>query len=490
MDITVVSGFNERKKADLIILPFWQHAKKAKLAFSRKEFEDLILAPLAEGDFKGKPGETLLLYNPASKAKEKRILLLGLGEKKRNQEETIRRSYAAAVAAALKKSCKQINVVLPGKDEATVRAIAEGICLRNYAFDQLKSATLKENPTVLLSHCTFIGGDQKTLTLCKKTATIVEGVNLTRDLANNNADVVTPQYLGQTALKLEKAFPKIKVTLLGRKEIEKKKMGLLLAVNQGSAHDPALIVIEYRGNPRSNETTALVGKGITFDTGGLNLKPTGSIETMKLDMSGAATVMGTLHAAAALNLKVNLIGVMPATDNAIGSRSYKPGDVHTGYLGKSVEIVNTDAEGRLILADALAYVAKEYKPKQIIDLATLTGSIVVAIGEDVAGLFSNHDALAKALFNAGEATGERLWRMPLYPEYKDGLKSSIADIKNCGDRKGGSITAAIFLKEFVEEIPWAHIDIAGTAHRKPKHYDPTEATGMGVRLLIEFLEKA
>jgi leucyl aminopeptidase len=288
---------------------------------------------------------------------------------------------------------------------------------------------------------------------------------------------------------MEKEFSSVKSVILRKKELEKEQLGLLLAVNRGSHRDPALILLEYRGNPTSKELIGIVGKGITYDTGGLNLKPTGSMETMKCDMAGAAAVLGIIRTAASLKMKVNLVGVVATTENAIGPESYKPGDVYRSYSGKMVEITNTDAEGRLVLADALSYLQAKYHPTEMVDLATLTGGVVVALGEEVTGFFANEETLAKALFQAGEKTHERLWRLPLYSEYRELLKSTIADIKNSGPRKASPIQAGIFLKEFVsEKIPWAHLDIAGTAYlEKPKGYNPTHATGVGVRLLIEWL---
>ena len=266
-------------------------------------------------------------------------------------------------------------------------------------------------------------------------------------------------------------------------------MGLLLAVNRASSRDPTFMLIEYKGDPKAHDLTVLVGKGITFDTGGLNLKPTGSMESMKCDMAGAAAVLGVIQAAAALGIKKNITGVIAATENSIGSRSYKPGDVYCGYAGKSVEIGNTDAEGRLILADALAYAVKNLKPSRIIDLATLTGAVEVALGNEAIGLLSNHDVLADLLIRSGSSTGERVWRLPLYEEYKDLLKSDVADIKSTGGRTAGCITAAIFLHEFVGKTPWAHLDIAGTAYlNEAKRYQPKHATGVGVRLMLSLLE--
>jgi leucyl aminopeptidase len=261
----------------------------------------------------------------------------------------------------------------------------------------------------------------------------------------------------------------------------------LLAVARGSAVEPTFIILHYKGVARSKDHTVIIGKGVTFDTGGLNLKTSG-METMRDDMSGAATALCTVAVAAALNLPVNVTAVVAATENAIDARSYKPGDVYKGYSGMTVEIGNTDAEGRLTLADALAYTVKELKPTRMIDFATLTGSMVVALGEGMSGLFCNEETLANSLLDSSQRTSEILWRMPLFEPYKEQLKSDIADIKNVGGRAAGSITAALFLQEFVQNVSWAHIDIAGTAFGKEKGYVPKNGVGFGVRLMVDFLE--
>ncbi len=265
-------------------------------------------------------------------------------------------------------------------------------------------------------------------------------------------------------------------------------MGLLAAVSRGSAVEPAFIILSYKGFARSKDHTVLVGKGITYDTGGLNLKPTGSMETMRDDMSGGATALAAIGVAASLNLKVNVTAVVPSTENAIDSKSFKPGDVYKAHSGMSVEIGNTDAEGRLALADALSYSVQNLKPTRIIDFATLTGSMVIALGEGMSGLYCNDDKLCSALLHASDRTAEILWSMPLYDPYKEQLKSDIADIKNIGGRAAGSVTAALFLREFVDTAPWAHIDIAGTAFAsKERGYWPKNGVGFGVRLMIDFL---
>jgi len=492
MDITAVSTLEKRKEADLLVLPFWQEEKVAKPALACHDFESYFKFPVASGDFLGKEGHCLYLYT--SEEKEKRIALLGLGKKKNFSEDVLRRSYAALVKSVrAHKSIKSLNLLLPEiektQENRVSQLICEGILLSNYSFDQLKEESLKEGKLPLLEKISFIGIDKATLDLCKKSEILITSVYWARDLVNQNADLKSPKILAEAAVEIAKEYPRVKTTILGKKELEKEKMGLLLAVNRGAAQDPALIIAEYNGDPSSKEKTAIIGKGIVFDTGGLNLKPTGSMETMKCDMSGGAAALGTVRAAAALGLKCNIVAVVPATENAMGPSSYKPGDVYRSHAGKTVEITNTDAEGRLVLADAISYTQMYLNPTRMIDLATLTGAIVVALGEEMSGLFCNNKKLTEALIAAGDKTEELLWHMPLYDKYKEKLKSPIADMKNSAGRPGGSITAALFLEAFVKEgMPWAHLDIAGTAYlEQPKGYNPTHATGVGIRLLIEFL---
>jgi leucyl aminopeptidase len=367
--------------------------------------------------------------------------------------------------------------------------MAEGILLANYAYHGQKQMSEKDAPS-LLESVNFITASKNAHKVVDKAETICEGVYFARDLINGNADDVTPGYLTQVAVGLSKKHPKIHTTIFDKKKLEKEGFGLILAVSRGSHHDPVMIVAEYKGNPKDKKATVLIGKGVTYDTGGLNLKPTGSMETMKCDMGGAAVVLGVLDVAAQLNLKQNITVVVPSVENSISSMSYKPGDVYKSYSGKTVEIGNTDAEGRLILADALAYAVKKLNPKEIVDVATLTGAIEVALGNECSGLFCNNDVLADALLRSGRITFERVWRMPLFDEYKEQLRSDIADMSNHGGRSGGAVTAALFLKEFIDEnIPWAHLDIAATAYLKDKkRYHPKSGTGIGVRLLIEMIE--
>lgn len=404
-------------------------------------------------------------------------LLLGLGK---GSPDEIRKSYASLSLWCRKKRVEELNLVV-FKDAGCFSS--EGILFGNYVYDRYK-----KEKGILLKTLHLLDAKPEEKKQFEKTFSIGTGMNLARDLINGNADEVTPSFLAKQAEELAKAHPNVSVEILDKKAIEKEGMGLFLAVAKGSQVDPVLIILSYKGDPNSSDSTVVVGKGVTYDTGGLNIKPTGSMETMKADMGGAATAFGLMQAVAELNLNCNLKVVVAATENAIGSRSYKPGDVYFAMNGMSVEISNTDAEGRLTLADALTYSVRKLKPTRIINFATLTGAIIVALGEERSGLFSNDPKLEKALIEAGEKSGEKLWPFPMDQGYRDLLKSDIADIVNCKKRYAGSITAACFLKEFVEDVSWAHIDIAGTAYRDSSFYGTTPASGVGVRLMIEMIE--
>jgi leucyl aminopeptidase len=491
MNFATESNIAKRKHADLVVLPFWKGDKEAVAAAEVGTLQKLANLPIHGKDFTGKEGEVIVLFT--GEGPEPRVALLGLGEKEKITVEKLRRAYSNVTQKAHSSKAISMNIIFPhieSLDESDIaRGLSEGILLTNYVFDKLHHEKVKKERKVLLEKITFVGAGKKALESATKYSKIIEGVYLARDLINSNADDMTPQALSNEAKSLAKKFANVKATVFDKKRIEKEKMGLLLAVNQGSSIDPAFIILEYKGNPKSKDLTVVVGKGVTYDTGGLNLKPTGSMETMKCDMSGAACALGTIHAAASLGLKVNLTAVIPSTDNSIDSKSYKPGDVYQSYLGKTVEIGNTDAEGRLILADALAYSVKNLKPTRMINFATLTGACVIALGEETTGLMSNNDHLAESISRAGNETFERAWRLPLFEEYRSQLDSDIADISNVGGREAGTITAALFLQEFVGSTPWAHLDIAGTAFlKKARRYHPKYGTGVGVRLMIELLE--
>ncbi len=493
MEFSTASSLDKRINADVLVLPFFEGEKLAECTGDVGILKSAVLMPIDSGDFKGKSGETTVLY--LQEQKERRCILLGLGSEEKLSVENLRRAYSSLAKLCRKKEMRKLNILVPsvGKipEESVARGICEGILLANYVFDELKEYSLIDDPTVVVEKLSFVGVKKNFLAYAKKAGSIIEGVSFAKDLVNGNADVVIPKYLADVADKIDKDFPNVTTRVLDKKHIEKEGMELLLAVSRGSKNDPYFINMTYRGAPKSKDLSVIVGKGVTFDSGGLNLKPTGSMETMKCDMAGAAAALGTVFVAAKLGLSVNVSAVVSATENMIDAHSYKCGDVYKGYSGKTVEVINTDAEGRLTLAESLSYACKTMSPTRIIDIATLTGAMEIALGTEVSGYMSKDDSLAKMLENAGEDTYERIWRLPMYEEYREQLKSDIADIKNTGGRAASSITSSLFLNEFVDKkIPWAHIDIAGTAFLdKESRYHSKYATGWGVRLLIDFLEK-
>jgi leucyl aminopeptidase len=354
-----------------------------------------------------------------------------------------------------------------------------------YRFDQMKSEPAEVRRP--LRKLTLSVPQRSDLAAGEKAAArglaISHGVELTRDLGNLPPNVCTPTYLGEAARKLGEEFPDVKVQVLERPQIEELGMGSFLSVTQGSEQPPRFIVLEYRNAPKKAKPVVLVGKGITFDTGGISIKPAADMDQMKFDMAGAASVLGTFRAVAELKAAVNLVGLIPTCENMPSGRAVKPGDIVRTMSGQTVEILNTDAEGRLILCDALTY-AERYEPEAVVDIATLTGAMVIALGHAAAGVFSNNDALSRALVAAGDEAYDRAWPLPLWDDYHEGLESNFADFANVAGRAGGSIVAACFLSKFARKYDWAHIDIAGVAWRDGKEKG---ATGRPVPLLVAWL---
>jgi leucyl aminopeptidase len=436
-------------------------------------------------DFEAEKKEVTIRYEG-----KKALIYCGLGSKNVLSPAVIRRAAATGIRKALSRKRSGVSVmlpgaVLPGFSGPAWSAALEGALLGAYSFDKYKKE--KATPLSELELC----GENIPVREASRVKTVCDSVIFCRNLVNENAHVANPEFLARQARAIAKAG-RMSVKILDEKELAKRGLGLLAAVGQGSPFPPRLALIEYKGNPSSKDRTAIVGKGITFDSGGQNLKPTGHIETMREDMAGAAAVLGIMKAIGELKPKINVIGVCPFAHNAIGENSYFPGDVYTAHDGTTVSIESTDAEGRLVLADAISYCKEAYGPTRIVDLATLTGGILVSLGTVVAGLFSNNDDLAQRLFAAGEETSERLWRFPLYEEYTDSIKGDIADLRNVSSFKKGnasSITGAAFIGAFAGKTPWAHLDIAGTAFNEEsaKGELPQFATGFGVRLLLKFL---
>jgi leucyl aminopeptidase len=448
----------------------------------------LLTRIIKAGDMDGKNGSTLFLHE-VSGIGASRVLLVGLGK----QDAFTQKAYGDAVRAAwraiLATKIVQVTFTLaqaPIKERTSdwaVRAAILALRELTYRFTQMKS---KPDTTArALKRVVFTVDplDEKLAKLASKQGVaLANGMDLTRDLGNLPGNVCTPTYLANTAKKLAKDW-KLKVEVLGQKQMEALKMGSLLSVAKGSVEPPHFIVLQYHGGAAKAAPVVLVGKGITFDTGGISLKPGDSMDEMKYDMCGAGSVLGTLRAVAEMGLKLNVVGIIPTCENMPSATATKPGDIVTSMSGTTIEILNTDAEGRLILADALTY-AERFKPAAVIDIATLTGACIIALGHHNTGLFAKDDALAGELLDAAKEAADPAWRMPLDDEYQDLLKSNFADVANIGGRPAGSVTAACFLARFTEAYPWAHLDIAGTAWKSGA---AKGATGRPVPLLSQFL---
>jgi leucyl aminopeptidase len=449
-----------------------------------------VAALLETGDFQGKPNQTLLLY-PCGAIAPKRLLLVGLGVREKVSAETIRRASATAVKEAQKLQVEAVTIAVNGElaldPEVTAQAFAEGIELGAYRFLGYRT-NLTEAQTFEVKHATvFTKTNERTAAGITFGQTIAGGVSFARDLVNGPGYAMTPAALGDEAIALGKRLG-LKVTVLNMAQLVEQGFGGILAVGKGSANEPRFIVMEYGKASESTPTICLVGKGLTFDSGGLSLKPADAMETMKSDMGGAAAVFGALQAAAELKLPLHLVGLVSAAENMPSSNAYRPGDIVKTLSGKTIEVLNTDAEGRIILSDALFY-AQRYNPEAIVELSTLTGAIIIALGSHATGMFATDQALADKLSRAGEVSGERVWQFPMWDEYHEMVKSEIADLKNLAGRPAGSITAGTFLAAFVADYPFAHLDVAGTAwiDRPVKSYDSHGGTGVGVRLVVEFL---
>jgi leucyl aminopeptidase len=410
------------------------------------------------------------------------VLVVGLGDRDELDAERLRVAAAVAAGEAGRLEASSLAWALPEglAADAAADAIVTGTLLGSYRFDRFKSGDGDGSPR--LESLTLLGSAEAA-DAAERARIAAEAQNRARDLQSTPANFATPTDLAARAEEIAAASAALSVEVFGRPELEEKGMGGLLAVSQGGPQEPKLIVLRYAGG--SGPKLAFVGKGVTFDTGGISLKPGAGMHEMKMDMSGGAAVLEAVAAIAELGLPLDLLAVVPSTENMPSGSAIKPGDVITQYNGTTVEVNNTDAEGRLILADALAY-AVEQGAERIVDLATLTGAVVIALGSTYAAVISNDDALAADVVQAGAETGELTWRLPLHPEYKELMKGTVADLSNLGkQRKAGTITAGAFLEEFVGETPWAHVDIAGTAWDVGRPYTGKDASGFGVRLLIE-----
>ncbi len=452
-----------------------------------------LLTRVAElGDFKGelREEEVITLYS-VREGGPRRVILVGGGELGSADYEVLRMYAGYAVSRARSLGIKKLGIalrVVNNDPKSSLRALAEGAELANYAFSKYRKDVKLLDEVVVVGREPIEGSDE----VLKEVSVIGEAYRLARDLANTPPEEANPDTLEEVIKEVFKDLPNTRVKVLKEKDLRREGLNGIIAVGKGSERRPRLVIIEYRGG--GSKWYALVGKGVCFDSGGINLKRSKWITDMKFDKAGAMAVLATTYAVAKLKLPINLVALLPLVENMPSGSAIKPGDIIRMYNGLTVEIVTTDAEGRLILADSIAYAVRNYRPEFIIDLATLTGSIVVALGNQAAGLFSNDEGLAKLIEEASKESGERVWRMPLWREYFDDIKSEVADIKNLGyERVAGAQAGAAFLAKFTEGTKWAHLDIAGTAWTQDegpkKPYYPKGATGYGIRLLINLLKK-
>ncbi len=492
MEFFAKSGSPDKQRAGCVIVGVFDRRKLSEAAECVDQISDgLISSVMRRGDMDGELGQTLLLQRPANLLCD-RVLLVGCGKERLFDENAYRKAVSASASALTKLGAiDAVNYLseqrIKGREAdwkvkqgviATVDAF--------YRFEQCKSNS--SNKKRNLQRLTFAVSSRTDLPSAElglnQGLATAHGISLAKDLGNLPGNICTPSYLADRAVELAKSHGKLKTRVLEEAEMEELGMGSLLSVSRGSREPAKLIIMEYNGGAKDAKPVVLVGKGLTFDAGGISLKPAAAMDEMKYDMCGAAAVFGTMQAAAELGLPLNVVGVIPSSENLPDGAANKPGDIVTSMAGITIEILNTDAEGRLILCDALTYVERNYQPASVVDMATLTGACVIALGSQASGLFYNNDRLGKALLNAGDVSGDRAWAMPLWPEYDQQLKSPFADVANVGGREAGAITAASFLARFTKKMRWAHLDIAGTAWKSGNNKG---ATGRPVALLTEYL---
>ena len=503
MDVSLKRVRIEAEPAEVLVLA--HHEGGAPLtedaASVDRALKGLLRELMKSGEFEGKLNQTVLLHTQG-KIPAKRVLLIGLGKKQDGGSDCVRQALGTAVKRVRQAGARSFTTAVQGRGltrnslAELTQAMVEGAILGSYHFSVYQSDRSSQPKDV--TRMTIVPSKTDDVDQVKegmrRGVASGEATVFVRDLCNHPSNVMTPARLVQEAKQVSKERG-VRLTVLEQRKLEQLGMGALLGVARGSHEPPKFIVLEYQGNGRAQrnakkgQPVVLVGKTITFDTGGISLKPAENMEQMKADMTGGAEVLATVRAAARLRLPLHLIGILPATENMPGGRAIKPGDILTTLSGKTVEVQNTDAEGRLILADGLAY-ATRYKPAVIIDIATLTGACVVALGQFAIGMLGNNDQLKNHIKQAGLKSGERVWEMPLWDEYFEQLKSDVADLRNIGGRGGGMITAAVFLSKFVAGYPWVHLDIASTDwSERERAYISKGPTGIGTRLLIQYAIK-
>jgi leucyl aminopeptidase len=484
--------FEKHKTGGLVVGSFESKKAEGLVKVIDKRLNGLISKLFKDKDFEGKLKQTRLIYTQG-KLPAERVLLIGLGKEKEFTIEKLRQASGGSSRAVKDLGLKKFSTTLAQVKvkNASVydisKAVTEGAILSLYDFTSYRTEKREEIKRV----------DEIALLIEKENREIKKGLDdgikiseavyLARDMINHPANTATPTYLSEQAKRIARKSG-IKCKILNKADMERLKMGALLAVARGSDEPPKFIIIEYNGGKKGEPPVLIAGKGLTFDSGGISIKPSEKMEEMKHDMAGGAAAICAIKAAADLKLPVNVVSLIPATENMPSGKADKPGDVVKAMSGKTIEVISTDAEGRMILADALTY-GERYKPKAVIDLATLTGAVIIALGHHATGLLGNDKDLIEAIKKAGEKSGERVWELPLWEEYEEQNKSDIADVKNVGGRPAGTITAAAFLKKFAGKFKWAHLDIAGTVWEyNGKPYVPKGAVGVGVRLLVEYLK--
>ena len=494
MDIKVRIGDISKTRADTILLGIFEDGKKLSgdLAGVDKSLDGEVVKLIKQGEIKGKLSEVTIIHS-LGKLPAGRVAVLGLGKSKELTQDKIRIAAADACRALRKKGAKHIDTALVSigvKDvsvEASAQAIAEGAVLGLYTFNRHLS---KKSEQGVIEGITIIDRNPRNKTAIERgvrTGVVLsEAANLARDMVNEPSNYMTPTVMAAEAKKVAAKYG-LGIDILERKQMKELGMGAMLGVAQGSEEPPKFIVLRYYSNNTTTIDIALVGKGITFDSGGISLKPSEDMGDMKSDMAGGASVIAAMGAIAQLKPKVNVMAIVAATENLPSGTALKPADILTAMNGKTIEIITTDAEGRLTLADALGY-ANKLGAKKIVDVATLTGACEVALGNITTGAFTNNQELLDKIITAGKDVGDKLWQMPMFEEYKELNKSDVADLKNTGGKKGGAITAALFLEEFAEQTPWVHLDIAGTALlNSAKGYYNKGATGVPTRTLIKLV---
>lgn len=495
MKIRLVRGSHETARGDLLAVALPEGRLPAPLKKLDRRLGNLLSAAIRRKEISGKPGDMLYLSAPGLPVKH--VLFVGIGKPEDLTLDRVRQAAGRAARAAQDRGLARISTDIAdlrvksaagGSSADLVQAVSEGVHLAAYRFEKYKSEKKNGKPPLDLVTLIFAKTPPRgSAGAADRGRLISRAVLWARDLISHPSSDMTPRDMAGEARSMARRRRKVSVRVLGRDALRRLKMGGILGVGRGSDEPPCLIVAEYRG--RRGRPVALVGKTVTFDTGGISIKPSAGMDQMKDDMSGGAAVLATIQAAADLRLPVRLIGILPAVENMPSGRAYKPGDVLKTMSGRTIEVLNTDAEGRLILADAIHY-ATTLKPELIVDVATLTGACSVAVGNRAIAMMGTDRTAMDALKEAGELTGERVWELPLWEEYEDLIKSDVADCKNIGDRSAGTIVGGIFLKPFAGKVPWVHLDIASTAWtEKDLPYVPKGAAGIAVRLLLRYIEK-